>query len=265
MRQTSGVVCRCSLCWIPSTPRLGVSVGQGASVFTGDLLAFPSTCCGFAAVLRHVVGFPDLGLRRGLPPHLGLISRRRTCPPPPTLGGGEGDPGLVPTFTVHRSTGEVPSFAPAALPHLRRRPSVWPPHRHSEPASESTTHKWWSCTADRPTSTMLEPASRLWSFTRWFKPRLHLPVTLAGPGPSGGTDPSRRCRAAPTLPCVPRLRLPPASSRVWHECNLGHRTSPTGATRMTRPNVTANPTGPRTDRCISLRLQPLGAGDSRHR
>jgi hypothetical protein len=44
------------------------------------------------------------------PPHPGTVSRRRTCPPPPWLGGGEGDPEMVPTFTMHRSTGRWPAL-----------------------------------------------------------------------------------------------------------------------------------------------------------
>ena len=71
MRQTSGVVCL-QLVSIPSTlASASISVGDGASVFTGDLLAFQPTCCGFAALLGHVVGFPDRRLLRGLRPNPG--------------------------------------------------------------------------------------------------------------------------------------------------------------------------------------------------
>ena len=182
------------------------------------------------------------------PPHLGLISRRRTCPPPPWLGGGEGDPEMVPTFTMHRSTGEVPSFAPAVSPHVRRRPSVWPPHRHSESASESTTHTWWSCTADRPTSTRLEPAARLRSFTHWFKLRLHLPVSLAGPGPSGGADPSRRCRGCshphlrPQAQAAPSFKWPAATGQRWSPFTSTRYMAPRGAPeRRARTSPAAEP------------------------
>src|SRR5215218_2667623 len=68
------------------------------------------------------------------PSHPRVISRRRTCPPPARLAGGEGNPGAVPTFTTHRSTGAVPSCSPAASPRLRRRPSPWPPGRRILPA-----------------------------------------------------------------------------------------------------------------------------------
>jgi len=60
------------------------------------------------------------------PPRLRALSRQRACPPPPGTGSREGDSGTVPTFTMHRSLGEVASCAPAASPRVRRRPSPWP-------------------------------------------------------------------------------------------------------------------------------------------
>jgi hypothetical protein len=57
------------------------------------------------------------------------ISRRRACPRPDWRSGTEGDRGQFPRSPQSRSTGEVPSSTPAASPHLRRRHSVWPPHR----------------------------------------------------------------------------------------------------------------------------------------
>jgi hypothetical protein len=57
------------LVWIPSTlASASSSVGQGAPVFTGDLLAFHYFHCGLAGSLRHVRGFPTLGLLRTLRP-----------------------------------------------------------------------------------------------------------------------------------------------------------------------------------------------------
>jgi hypothetical protein len=71
------------------------------------------------------------------PPHPGAVSQRRACPPPATITGGEGGPGMVPTFTTDQSTGEAPSFSPAASPRVRRRLSPWPPSRSCSAASES--------------------------------------------------------------------------------------------------------------------------------
>jgi hypothetical protein len=61
------------------------------------------------------------------PPHPETNSRRWTCPSPPWRGGGEGSPRVVPTFTIIRSAGEAPNYAPAASPRVRSRPSSWHP------------------------------------------------------------------------------------------------------------------------------------------
>ena len=64
-RRVSSVGAACVGSPVPSPRR---ARWLSASVFTGDLLAFQSTHCRFAAPLRHVAGFPDLGLLRGLRP-----------------------------------------------------------------------------------------------------------------------------------------------------------------------------------------------------
>src|SRR6266498_1241547 len=74
--------------------------------------------------------------------------------------------GMVPVFTANRSISLASSFAPAASPRLRRRPSPWPPHRHAKPATESNVHRGRSRTAPRPLSTRFEPVPRLRSFCR---------------------------------------------------------------------------------------------------
>ena len=43
------------------------------------------------------------------------ISRRRACPPPPWLGGGEGGPGTVPTFTITPVGGIGAQLFPCSL------------------------------------------------------------------------------------------------------------------------------------------------------
>ena len=80
----------------------------------------------------------------GPPPHPGGISRRRAFPPTPAgCGPGRGPPGWFPRSLSNRSTGSAPSYAPAASPRLRRRPSPWPPDRRHHPAQEfpATTHR----------------------------------------------------------------------------------------------------------------------------
>jgi hypothetical protein len=69
---------RCNLACIPSTrARACDRLGHGASVFTGDLLAWQHPRCGLAAALGHVDGFPVRGLLRRLRP-----------PPRPSGDGG---------------------------------------------------------------------------------------------------------------------------------------------------------------------------------
>jgi hypothetical protein len=111
--------------------------------------------------------------------------------------------GMVPVFTANRSISLTSSYAPAASPWLRRRPSPWPPHQHAKPASESTAHPRRPCTASRPVSTRFEPVPRLRSFTT-LVPLVCRLILLARPGPSGSTEPSRRCqRCFPPSPASP--------------------------------------------------------------
>jgi len=66
---------------------------------TGDLLVFQFFCCELAACLRHVDGFPVLGLLCRLRP-LRRRERRRACPPP--CGGRATPEGSTFTFSDGR-------------------------------------------------------------------------------------------------------------------------------------------------------------------
>ncbi len=71
-RPSSSVDHWCSLVWIPSTrTRASSRLGHETPVFTSGLLAFHSIDCGPAGPLRHVDGFPALGLLRALRPLAG--------------------------------------------------------------------------------------------------------------------------------------------------------------------------------------------------
>jgi hypothetical protein len=61
-----------------------------------------------------------------------------------------------------------------------------------------------ACAADRPTSARFEPALPLAGVPPLVHCALHRPALLAGPGPSGSADPSRRCQGCSHPPC----RLP---------------------------------------------------------
>ena len=69
------------------------------------------------------------------PPPLG-ISWRRAFPPVRPRRAQVGPLGGFPRSRLHRSTGEVPNYAPAVSPRLRRSPSPWPPCRRHRPARE---------------------------------------------------------------------------------------------------------------------------------
>jgi hypothetical protein len=72
--------------------------------------------------------------------------------------------------------------------------------------------EWAVRTAIQPRSTGFELAEVLRGFTP-LVPRVHLPVSLAGPTPSGSAGASRRCRGCfHPVQSSHRTRLPPAST-----------------------------------------------------
>jgi hypothetical protein len=101
---------------------------------------------------------------------------------------------MIPTFTRHRSTREMPSYTPAASPQVRRRLSPWPPRRpiHSgygvaRPQSMPGVH-------GRPTQIRQVRVGSTLTELHALVPHVHLLVLLAGPAPSGSTRASRRCQ-----------------------------------------------------------------------
>jgi hypothetical protein len=131
---------------------------------------------------------------------------------PSHLASGTGRrPRVVPTFTVYRLSGEVPSYTPAASPRLRRRPSPWPskpttlsslevphpPHNHNH------TNRYAPQSSPYPPD--FELAGDLRGVTTLVS-LVHLPVSLAEPEPSGSTGPSRRCQG-----CLPPSPASPGS------------------------------------------------------
>jgi hypothetical protein len=172
-----------------------------------------------AGSLRHVAGFPDLGLlrtRRPTPPSSADdASTRRVLPGRQTP---DGNSGMVPTFTTNRSSREAPSYAPATSPRLRRRPSPWPPdQRHLTGQGVPARHDGQVRAAIQPRSTGFELAALLRGFTP-LVPHVRLLVSLAEPAPSGSTDTSRRCRSC----------LPPSPASPGSGCSQLHRPAATG-------------------------------------
>ena len=128
------------------------------------------------------------------------ISRHRACPPPRWKRDGKGRPRTVPTFTAHRSARSAPSYTPAASPRLRRRLSARPPHRLLEPATELTRLlESGHVLHPGPYPPDLSRRHRYGASTADSLP-LRLLTLLAGPGPSGSTGPSRRCRGCSRPP-----------------------------------------------------------------
>ena len=85
-----------------------------------------------------------------------------------------------------------------------------------------THRRVWVCVAARPRSARFEPLGLLRSFLT-LVPHVRLSVSLAGPGPSSGAGPSRRCQGCcPPKPPVPQglgcpqLHVPAATgTRRW--------------------------------------------------
>ncbi len=125
---------------------------------------------------------------------------------------------MVPTFTAFRSTGEVPGFAPAVSSWLRRRPSPRPvrPDTYNRPDSSPTPRPpGWRPrgqvrTAHQPRSTGFELVDDEEASRHRF---LAYTFPSCSPGTARPVVPNRPdfVAAAPTLPGIPRVRLPPAS------------------------------------------------------
>lgn len=140
-----------------------------------------------------------------------VLSQRRACPPTPRLGAGKGNLRRFPRSLPADRRGRHPAIPlqprheyAAAFPHglptcfiLRLRSRRTP----QRPA----------CTADRPISTRLESAPRLRGFHHWFLHSYTFPSRLPSPTRLAVPDRLVVVRAAPTLPCVFRIRLPSAS------------------------------------------------------
>jgi hypothetical protein len=102
-------------------------------------------------------------------------------------------------FTVVRSTKEEPGCVPAASPRVRRRPSPWPPGRLRNTGQGVPRPDRRVRTAPGPDPPGFEPVSSLRDVKTPI-PRVLLSLSLAGPAPSGSTDPSRLCQGCSRPP-----------------------------------------------------------------
>ena len=131
--------------------------------------AIPIPPCELAAPLRHVDGFPALGLLRGLRPATtpsadDELSLGRTT----RLAAGSAV--AVPMFTMNRLTGWAPSCAPTASPRVRRRPSSRPP-RQTKLLSDGVASRMIDggrALLPGPDPPGFEPVRVLRGFNHWF-------------------------------------------------------------------------------------------------
>jgi hypothetical protein len=101
----------CSFDWIPSTRRHVPSESDdGPPVFTGDLLTFQILGCGLAVLLRHVAGFPDLGLLRGLRPTSGPTADDEPARRRPGWSAGRAAPRWFPRSPLTSRRGWCPAL-----------------------------------------------------------------------------------------------------------------------------------------------------------
>ena len=118
---------RCSFVCITRTRRsASTGPGHGAPVFTSDLRD-QHFCCEHTGPLRHVTGFPGLGLLRVLRPIPAASAGNKPSRRPAGCWPVREPGGWFPRSVPNRSTGSASSYAPATSPRLRRRPSPWPP------------------------------------------------------------------------------------------------------------------------------------------
>ena len=176
---------------------------------------------------------------RCLPSPCGRLSRPRTtmqAPPPPASRADdgpahprsvEGRRRRVPTFTPHRWADEVPGYAPAASPWVRRSSSPWPPcRRHINRLGSSPRMRVRA--APQPISARLELVVRL--ERSYSTGSLRTPFRLAC-----RTRAVWQCRPVPSLSgllatfaCVSRVRLPSASRGLLRQPTGGVLSPPLG-------------------------------------
>jgi hypothetical protein len=112
-----------------------------------------------------------------------------------------------------------------------------------------------ACAAGRPTSARLEPVHSLEGVRPLIHVVLHLPALLAGPGPSGGAGPSRRCRGCSWPPLRLQGQAAPSFTGLLRQAG-GGLLQPTrlhGASRRTASSMQSAPASIEWTRVNSLR------------
>jgi len=160
-------------------------------------------------------------------------------------------PGRFPRSPRLDRRGRRPALPLAASPRVRRRPSSRPHHQlHYAGFGVRPPTARTACVALRPTSTRLEPASRLRGFNLLVHFRYAFPSRSTSTGPSGGAGPPRLHRDC-SRP-HPRFRGQAAANFI-----------PAAATARRRsPFISARSVAPRGAQCrrdahVALLGKPL--------
>ena len=186
-------------------------------------------------------------------PGLEVLRRLRPVPvrsvngePTPPIRAGSPDwrvrTGTVPTFTAVRSTGEEPHFVPAASPWLRRGHSPWPPGEriHTRPGVGPTSKEAPVVCAPLPAQIRQIEAGRYLRDVITRVPLVLLPITLAGPAPSGSSGPSRLCQGC----SHPPRHLPGQAALSFTSLpRQGQRCRSLTSTQTTAPRGARTPPG----------------------
>ncbi len=137
---------------------------------------------------------------------------------------------MVPTFTDDRSTGEVPSFSPAASPWVRRRPFPWPPCRPSSSTRGVVQVRDQDVRCDPAHIHQVGAGYGLEGVRPLVPTLVHLPALLAGPEPSGSADSLRRYQGGSRPSLRPQGQAAHSFSRPLRQPTGGVLSSPHGQT-----------------------------------
>ena len=208
----------------PKYPQPGLDRGPATVRRYSPAISVPAVprMLNHAGPLRHVAGFPDLGLLRVLRPTPAASAGDGPSRRPPAGCAGDGDRrdgSHVHSRTVRRG----------------RRPAMPLQHRHgyaaglhrglptgdtNRPRSSPPDQTARVRAATQPRSARFELVGLLRS-VQPLVPHVRLSVLLAGPGPSGSAGPSRRCQGC----------FPPSPASPGSGCPQLHRTAATSQRR----------------------------------
>ena len=158
--------------------------------------------CEHTGPLRHVTGFPSLGLLRVLRPIPPASAGNGPLLPTSRMLAGEGTGRMVPTFTSQPFDRVGAQLCPCNI--ATATPQAFTVASRSATSTDQrvTAHNNW-CSGVRCCAAPIRQVRAAGYLEELSDavPHVRLSVSLAGPGPSGGTGPSRRCQGCfPPLP-----------------------------------------------------------------